>query len=141
MLSKTGIHAIRAIAALAELEEWEFAGAVSLAEKIGAPRNYLGKLLQNLSHEGLVESQKGSGGGFRLARDSRDISLYDIINPIEHTGERIGCILGRETCSEDNPCPLHVKWKKVREQYIGLLKTTSVLDLIRDSKKYTSIFS
>ncbi len=138
MLSKTGIHAIRAIVVLAEQEEGYYAGAVSIAEKIGAPKNYLGKLLQLLSHEGLVESQKGLGGGFRLARDAKSISLFDIVDPIEHIGKRVGCILGRDKCSDGNPCALHLKWKSIRDQYIELLQETHISDLVKDEKKLTS---
>ena len=59
MISKTGIHAVRAVVALSELPEGAFAGAADIASRIGAPPNYLGKLLKNLAGEGLLESQKG----------------------------------------------------------------------------------
>ena len=71
MLSKTGLHAVRAIVALARLPGGAYAGAGRIAQEISAPQNYLGKLLQSLADEGLVESQKGLGGGFRLARSAR----------------------------------------------------------------------
>ncbi len=138
MITKTGIYAIRAVVTLAELSPGEYAGAVAIAKKIGAPKNYLGKLLQLLSHEGLVESQKGLGGGFRLARNAETISLYDVVDPIEHIGKRVGCILGRETCSDDNPCVLHSKWKVVRDQYIELLQETFISDLLQ---KETTLIS
>ena len=54
MISKTGLHAVRAILALARLRDGEFAGAASVAREIGAPQNYLGKLLQTLARCGLV---------------------------------------------------------------------------------------
>ena len=78
LLSRSGIHAVRALVALAQLPEGEFKGAAALAEKTDAPPNYLGKLLQALAREGLVQSQKGLGGGFRLARDPDDITITDL---------------------------------------------------------------
>jgi DNA-binding IscR family transcriptional regulator len=42
----------------------------------------------------LVQSQKGIGGGFRLARDPGAISLLDVVEPIEHVSRWSGCILG-----------------------------------------------
>jgi len=134
MISKTGIHAIRAMVALAELPEGEYAGAGTIAETIGAPRNYLGKLLQMFSHVGFVESQKGMGGGFRLAVDPSKISLLDIVDPIDHINRWSGCILGRNQCSDDNPCALHNRWKNVRDQYIRLLEDTSISELVNNDE-------
>ncbi|MBI1388227.1 MAG: Rrf2 family transcriptional regulator [bacterium] len=132
MLTRTGIHAIRAMAALAETPDGAYAGAAAIAERIDAPRNYLGKLLQTLSRVGLVESQKGLGGGFRLRLRPQKITLLDIVDPIEHVSRWSGCILGRESCSEDNPCALHLRWKKVRDEYLKMLEKTTVADLLGD---------
>jgi DNA-binding IscR family transcriptional regulator len=118
MLSKSGIHAVRALMVLAELPEGTYAGAVSIAERIGAPKNYLGKILQQLSREGLLVSQKGMGGGFRLARDPKDISLLSV----------------GATCSEDDPCPIHDRWKTVKEAYLELLTETTIADLVMRQK-------
>ena len=133
MLSKTGIHAIRAMVALAEVPEGAYQGAGAIANAIHAPRNYLGKLLQLLSREGLVESQKGMGGGFRLSLDPKNISLLDVVDPIEHISRWSGCILGRQSCSEENPCALHPRWKVVREHYIQMLQETTVAELLQDT--------
>ena len=48
MLSKTGLHTIRALVELAKLPAGEFSGAAAIAVEIDAPKNYLGKLLQTL---------------------------------------------------------------------------------------------
>src|SRR5262245_48864240 len=106
MLSKTGLHAVRAMVALARLPRGAYAGAAGIARDIGAPQNYLGKLLKDLAGEGLLESQKGLGGGFRLARDAREITLFDVVEPIEHVSRWSGCILGMPACSDRAPCAL-----------------------------------
>ena len=56
MISRTAIHAIRALAQLARLDSGSYSGAEALAETIGAPPNYLGKLLHTMSRAGLVLS-------------------------------------------------------------------------------------
>jgi Rrf2 family protein len=130
MITKTGLHAVRAMVALAKLQRGEYEGAGKVARDIGAPQNYLGKLLQTLTHEGLVHSQKGLGGGFRLALPPRQISLLDVVEPIEHISRWDGCILGRPECSAASPCALHDQWKKVRDAYLRLLKRTTIADLV-----------
>lgn len=129
MISKTGIHAMLALAFLADLDAGEYAGAARIAKEVGAPRNYLGKLLKQLAEEGLVESQKGFGGGFRLARPGEDISLYDIVEPIDRVSKWNGCFLGRKACREDSPCPVHQQWSDVRSRYLRFLKETRICDV------------
>src|SRR5262245_13592381 len=124
MLSKTGLHAVRAMVALARLPEGAYAGASAIAQDIGAPQNYLGKLLRNLADQGLVESQKGLGGGFRLARDAQLITLLDVVEPIEHISRWAGCILGLSACSDAAPCAMHERWKAVRNAYVQMLRQT-----------------
>jgi Rrf2 family protein len=134
MISKTGLHAVRAVLALARLPVGAYAGAVKVAQEIDAPQNYLGKLLQGLAREGLVESQKGLGGGFRLARDPRKITLFDIVDPFEQLSRWAGCILGRAECSDADPCAIHDKWKAARTAYLRMLQTTTVADLVRQGE-------
>jgi Rrf2 family protein len=129
MISQTGIHAIRALASLGGLPKGKFAGASDLAKVIGAPPNYLGKLLQALSREGLLVSQKGMGGGFRLARAPKKITLWEIVNSIDPLERWSGCLLGRKSCTDDNPCVVHEQWKSIREQYLQLLKQTTVAEV------------
>src|SRR5262245_47171083 len=130
MLTKTGLHAVRAVVALAKLSDGAYAGAARIAREIGAPQNYLGKLLQTLAREGLVESQKGLGGGFRLARDPREITLLDVVEPLEHIGRWSGCILGRPECSDVDPCAIHNRWKAVRDAYLLMLRRTTIAELV-----------
>ena len=131
MISKTGVHALRAVRALAELPDHDFAAAQEIAGQIGAPPNYLGKLLRTLALAGLLESQKGKGGGFRLAHPPDAISLYDVVDPIDHLGRWSGCFLGQATCSDEAPCAVHEAWSRVRTVYTDFLKETSIADLSR----------
>jgi Rrf2 family protein len=129
VITKTGMHAVRALVVLARLPAGEYAGAAHIARAIDAPSNYLAKLLQNLTHEGLVRSQKGLGGGFCLARAADRISLFDVVDPIERFDRWSGCVVGRPTCSDDQPCAVHNRWKKVRTAYMALLQRTTIADL------------
>ena len=129
MISKTATHALNAMTVLAE-RPGEFQGAASVAKRIGAPQNYLGKLLQGLIQSGVVYSQKGMGGGFRLARAPEAISLFDIVEPVDHVSRWEGCFLGRESCSADNPCALHDKWARIRDAYLTMLKESTLADLV-----------
>jgi Rrf2 family protein len=131
VITKTGLHAVRAVAALARLPAGSYAGAAKVAQEIDAPPNYLSKLLKALAREGLVESQKGLGGGFRLAKEARRITLLDVVDVFEQLSRWSGCILGRRECSDLHPCVVHEKWKAARSAYLHLLQSTTIADLVR----------
>lgn len=130
MISRTALQALRALTLLAELPEGVYEGAGAIAERIGARGNYLGKLLQSLTHEGLVISQKGLGGGFRLAKPADEITLFDVVDPIEQVSRWEGCFMGRPRCSGENPCAIHHRWLEVREAYLQLLRETTIAQLV-----------
>lgn len=130
MLSRTALHAVKAVIALAERPD-ENQGAAAIAERVGAPPNYLGKLLQAMVQQGLVTSHKGMGGGFRLARRPDEITLYDVVEPIDHVSRWEGCFLGRGACSPDCPCAMHDRAVAVRTGYLSLLKESRIADLVR----------
>lgn len=130
MLSRTGIYTCRALALLATLPEGQYLGAAEIAHRIGAPRNYLGKLLKVLTRQGVLDSQKGKGGGVRLARPGDQITLWEVMEPFEGLERWHGCFLGRPLCSDQTGCPVHPRWKKVREAYVAFLQGTTVADLV-----------
>ena len=134
MIGKTGLHAIRALAQLTGLPEGQSRGAAQIAEHIDAPPNYLAKLLRILARQGLVESQKGHGGGFRLARDARKIRLLDVVEPFEQIGSWHGCILRQKDCSDEDPCAIHDRWKRLRDSYLTMLAETTIADLNQEAE-------
>jgi Rrf2 family protein len=133
LLSKTASEAVRAVALLAELPPGHYQGAASIARHVGAPRNYLGKVLRQLCAAGLLVSQKGLRGGFRLSRRPEAISLFEVVDPIEDLGRWSSCILGRGVCSESDPCRLHRGFSNVREDYLAFLRVTTVADVMAET--------
>lgn len=129
MISKTGLHAVMALTEMASAPGQAYLGAGAIAGRIGAPQNYLGKLLQSLARAGLLESQKGLYGGFRLARAPGAITLFDVVEPIDHVSRWSGCFLSRGMCSEENPCAVHLRWQEVRTAYLRFLQETTLADL------------
>jgi Rrf2 family protein len=130
MLTRSATHAIRAMVALAALAPGEYGRTSEIAELAGIPRNYLGKILFQMARRGVVESQRGLGGGFRLARSADRISLHEVIDSVEDLTRWNDCAFGEKSCSEDRPCALHGRWGRVRDAYFSLLKDTSVAELL-----------
>ena len=131
MINKSSLLAIKALAILAQLPPGECEGAPSIAKKIDAPANYLGKTLQLLAARGLIVSRKGKGGGFRLEKNPKKISLYDVVAAIEDVDKWSRCFLGRKQCSDLSPCSVHPYWKQVKETNRHFLENINLYDLGR----------
>ncbi|MFO7973004.1 MAG: Rrf2 family transcriptional regulator [Candidatus Hydrogenedentota bacterium] len=135
MISRTALHTLRATVFLAQDPRQQFHGAAEIAESIEAPANYLGKLLQTLARKGILISQKGSGGGFKLARPPHEVTLYEVVDPIDDVHRFSFCFLGQGKCSDENPCALHKRWGDVRNRYRDMLEDFTLADLAHHSKK------
>lgn len=129
MITRSGTHALKAMAHLASLPAGAYEGAGEIAARIKAPQNYLGKLLRQLARAGLLEGRKGSKGGFRLARSSGNISLYEVLEPIERVSRINGCVLGRAQCTRKEHCALHEGWARIRNEYLGFLRHTKLSEV------------
>jgi len=129
MISRSGHYCLRALIVLAEAPEGVFVGARKLAETVGAPPNYLGKLLAEYQASGLLVSRKGKRGGGLLARAAEEITLYEALDPIEGFSRWSGCLLDRGECSSESPCPVHERWAVVREGLLKILHETTLAEL------------
>jgi Rrf2 family nitric oxide-sensitive transcriptional repressor len=133
LLSQTSIHAIKAFVYLAAQDSKQFFGAAAIAREIDAPPNYLGKTLKQFCTLGLLESQRGAGGGVRLAKPARQISLLQIVEPLEHLSKKRNCFIGGLCCGP-HPCAYHNDWLKLHADFVGFLESVSIAGVLQQSK-------
>lgn len=104
--------------------------ATLLAEKTGVPLPTAQKLVSRLSSAGLIESTRGTGGGFHLARAADAISLADIIEAVEGPIAMTTCVDdGRDNCALDHHCSVKPHWGVVNEAVRGALAGVSLAHL------------
>jgi Rrf2 family protein len=130
MLSQTSECAIRAACELARAEDGGWVGASRLAKRLAVSPTYLAKILQVLAKEGLLESQRGKLGGFRLLRPANQIHLIDLVTPFDDMTPARRCLLGRRACSDAAPCVAHERWKEVGERMAGFFRQTTLAQLL-----------
>lgn len=125
MLSTTSQYALRALSHLARRSGDAVLGR-DLARSVGIPANYLSKVLLTLRNAGLVDTTRGSGGGYRLRRPATEIHLIDVVELFDEVSRtKPGCFLGRtRPCSEVKPCTAHSTWKGLQAAYLGFLVST-----------------
>ena len=103
--------------------------AAPLARAVDVPRNYLGKILHELVRAGILKSTRGKGGGFELAVPPEELTLLKVATQFDRVGGR-RCLLGRPECSEDNPCPVHDRWRTAAVEIEKFFDETTVADLL-----------
>ena len=125
MLSITSQYALRALSHLARQTEGAVLGR-DLAQSVEIPANYLSKVLLVLRHAGLVDTARGSGGGYRLGKPANEIHLIDVVELFEEISRtKPSCFLGRtRPCSNTHPCTAHTTWKRLQGSYLGFLVST-----------------
>ena len=132
MFSKACEYAIRAVVCVAGCSQnGQRLGLKEIAQRTDSPEAFTAKVLQKLSHAGVVRSMKGPGGGFEIPPElAKRTKLSDIVTVID--GDRIftGCALGLSQCDDVKPCPLHDHFLAVREDLRRMLESTSIQDLV-----------
>jgi Rrf2 family protein len=131
MFSKTAQYALRAVTVIAELEQEGPVLAKVIASQGKVPHKYLSKVLRDLVRSNVLKSTRGIGGGFRLRRKPEAVKLMDVVKPFEDMLASQECPLGNTRCSDKHPCPMHERWKPVKESLQELLGNTTVADVIR----------
>ncbi len=107
-----------------------------MAEVLGIPAPFLGKVLQPLVSQGVLFSQRGRSGGFRLAREPRDVTLRMIVETQERLDRVHNCILGQSEYSGHHDCPLHGWWSETTTRYLAMLDETTLSDMAGYAAKH-----
>jgi Rrf2 family protein len=144
MFSTKAEYGVRVMVELARRASESVEGAESvvplaeIAEHDGMPLAYLEHLVARLRKAGLIDSRRGSRGGYLLARPAQEITMAEVVEALEGSIAPIECISqasdGRVVCSrESDPnhvCPTKLLWTRVRFSIVRTLQDTTLADLI-----------
>ncbi|RME92909.1 MAG: Rrf2 family transcriptional regulator [Verrucomicrobia bacterium] len=126
--SKTVGYAIRAMACIGQARcHWH--PATHISRCAGVPKPYLSQILFQLAHKGLVQSRRGVGGGFALARPPRQIPLLEIVEAVEGPDWIQPCLLGFEEGALAE-CPTRALWDRVRADITKELSRLTLADVM-----------
>jgi Rrf2 family protein len=130
MLSLTCKTAIKAVIYLASrFETGERAGMLEIAGYINASEHSVGKMLQTLVKESVINSAKGPNGGFYMTAKQRGQPILNIIYAIDGKEVFEECGLGLSQCSGTHPCPMHNDYKVIRDRFKLICQQKKVHEL------------
>jgi Rrf2 family transcriptional regulator, iron-sulfur cluster assembly transcription factor len=129
-LSKTGDYAVRSVLALAgSYHEDRPVTIDEIAERMALPRTFTPQVLGMLARAGIVTSRSGRGGGYRLQRHPREISMLEIVEAAEGSLINTRCTLRGGACRRDDRCVVHDTWVAAAQAFRASLGTTSLADV------------
>jgi Rrf2 family protein len=122
ILSRTSQYALQALIYMATQPRATPVLNRDIAARLGVPTAYLAKILQTFAKSGVLHSSRGRLGGFSLRLAPEGITLMSILHVTEGPSFTGTCLLGLKVCSDATACPVHNKWKPVKERIIALLE-------------------
>lgn len=131
MFSKACEYGIRASIYIAEQSLLDKKVSLKqVAKAIDSPEAFTSKILQQLSKNNVINSEKGPNGGFSMdTMKLNKIKLSTIVSIIDGDDIYHGCGLGLKKCNEKMPCPVHNQFKTIRDELKKMLETTTVKSL------------
>ena len=128
-------YGIRLMIALA----LDYGSGVSLLRNIskreGISEKYLGQIIISLKTAGLVNSQRGSHGGYALSRPPVDITARDVVEAIEGRISPVPCVDDPEACEGTPHCAANGLWRKLRDDIRESLSSFTLAELARQAKE------
>jgi Rrf2 family iron-sulfur cluster assembly transcriptional regulator len=132
-LSTKGRYAVMAMADLAR-RECDPSRAVALAEIAARQEislSYLEQLFARLRRKGLVQSARGPGGGYRLAKTAEATSIADIVLAVDEPLRATRCVGRNKGCMlKGERCLTHDLWEDLGQHIEGYLASVSLADVV-----------
>lgn len=114
---------------------------LALEEKI--PKKFLELILLDLKNHGILESKKGKGGGYQLARHPSEVNIGQVIRILDGPLAPVSCVSQTaykpcKECKDEHHCGIRLLMKDVREAMANILDKTSLSDMVMRVKNLGS---
>lgn len=107
----------------------EYVSAKAIAETYGFGQPTVSKILKMLQIAGIVDSVRGTQGGYKLSRDPSEISVANVITALEGQPVLTECCDVKQSCIHDQHCTLKGNWKKINQVVMQVLESLSLADM------------
>lgn len=136
ILNNTTEYALRILAFMSK-EPDRMYSASYLIDELKISDKYLRRIMTNLSKAEIIKSIQGREGGYMFNKSIENVYVSDIIDVTEGMSKHLGCILGFQNCSDENPCALHFIFQDIKNDFIDKVTRMSLSELnFSEIKKY-----
>ena len=132
-INKLTDYGIVVMTRIADMDQNRVHTAREISEDTRIPLPTVTRLLKTLSGNGLLDSQRGSQGGYSLSRSSDDISVADIIEIFEGPIALTECSTNACECSYETKCSVEEPWQKINDTVKNALESISLNEMAGNS--------
>ena len=132
MISTKGRYALRVMLDLAGQSQEEYISLKAISDRQGISMKYLEAIVASLSKAGMLESQRGKSGGYRLNKPASDYKVGEVLRAAEGELTAVSCLeTGKGGCDRADECLTLPLWQKL-DQIVGeYLDSVTLADLLR----------
>jgi Rrf2 family iron-sulfur cluster assembly transcriptional regulator len=126
-----------AVTAMIDLAMQQTTGPVTLSgisQRQNISLSYLEQLFAKLRRHELVESTRGPGGGYQIAKPLAQVSVSDVILAVDEPLDATQCG-GKENCHDDGPCMTHELWSQLTRKMLEFLSSVSLQTLVEQQRQ------
>lgn len=136
-MSTKGKYGLRALIDLAQYSEIEPVSITSIAARQGISERYLEQLMSKLKKAGIINSIRGAGGGYTLAKPLETISVGEVLRTLEGNIEPVECsgIQSDSICDSSCNCVSKIVWQKINDSVNEAVDGIMIEELVNESKK------
>lgn len=128
LITRNTDYALRAICYIAKQDK--VVTVTELVRVLGVPRQFMRKILQQLSKKQILESYKGQGGGFKLKFLPEKIFIIQIMRIFQGPVGLNGCFLKKDICPNKGKCVLRKKIRVIENNALRQLRQISIASLV-----------
>ncbi|MDO8491549.1 MAG: Rrf2 family transcriptional regulator [Dehalococcoidia bacterium] len=135
-------YGLRAMISLARSYDGGSVALSDVARAEGISLGYLEQLAASLRKAGLVSSQRGSHGGYRLVSAPAKVTVGEVLRALEGPLSLVECLseTGRSgSCQHETGCPSRVLWERMRDSLAQVLDSTTLADLCHQPESQAAI--
>lgn len=133
-LTKKTDYALIALSELARRTD-SVLSAREISEQYGVPLALLTNILKGLNRAGIVKSERGAYGGYRLAKPAKTVNLHELISAIEGPFTFVRCVnaevdVHQQNCELEPLCPIRMPAHRIRDRLARLLEGITLAELV-----------
>lgn len=130
-ITRAGEYGVLGLMALARRAHGSVVMIDEVSREEDIPKSFLAKIFQNLARAGLVNSVRGTGGGFALAKEPEEISVLAIIEAIEGPIALQRCLEEKPDCQHISGCALCGLFSEAQDRLKDTFARTSLAELLK----------
>lgn len=135
VLSKSFGYALRGILYVSLLKDEDRKVSIEeIASRLSVPKHFLGKIMKFMVKAGIMSSTRGQQGGFFINEKTLNTPIITIILLTEGTDYFNTCLLSLRKCNAANPCPMHGKIERGKNDILNVYSQTTIGDLLKENK-------